>query len=273
MIDDPVLRDALNAYLRDEPPMRLTPETVVRSGRRGRAIRQTATAAFSALTVAVIALGFHAAATRNITQPATPGVTSTTGVAPTESSEPVSGIGGDPGYVEPVPNLLANVVRLTLPKSPLYLKNIYANDWRQSTPLSPQDVENATNWHAVYQLGPNAWHELRVTLSVNPPEATSTAAKARRTCKGVKPVCLISPGQRGTHLVVQVMPTGPGTWTRTVVHHMYGDRSAVAREQVQASSLAQANKRFAIPLARLKQLATDPRLVVPDPKVTPPLPR
>lgn len=271
MIDDPILREALDAHLRGEPPMRLTPETVVRSGRRRRAVRQTATAAFSALTVAVIALGVHAAATSNISQPAKPAVSS-----PSEVEQP--GIGNNPTYTDSLASVMPTAVRVALPKSPLSLKNIYPSDWTRDTPLAPEQAQNATDWHAIYQVGPQFWHELWVSAYLDPPQSASTAAKARASCRGVNPICLVSKAsdsyqEPGSYFVVKVTHTGNGIWARSVTNLRYGDRSVVVREQVLAAGVVDAKKKFAIPLGKMKQLATDPRLFVPEPQVRPVLRR
>lgn len=276
MIDDPILRDALDAHLRDEPPMRLTPETVVRSGRRRRAVRQTATAAFSALAVAVIALGVHAAATSNISQPAKPDVSSPSHV---EAQALLPGVGDDPKYTDSLASVIPSAVRVSLPYSPLSLKNIYPSDWTRETPMAPEQAHNATDWHAIYQVGPQPWHELWVSAYLNPPDKASTAAKARAACKAVRPICLVSKASdtnqspSGSYLVVQVAHVGNGTWARSVINVRYGDRSVTVKEQVLASGLADAKKKFAIPLGRMKQLAVDPRLFVPEPQVRPPVGR
>ncbi|WP_328994398.1 hypothetical protein OG394_08120 [Kribbella sp. NBC_01245] len=273
MIDDPILRDALDAHLRGEPPMRLTPETVVRSGRRRRAVRQTATAAFSALTVAIIALGIHAAATSNISQPAKPDVSSPSDV---EQPELLPGIGNDPKYTDSLASVIPSVVRVSLPYSPLSLRNIYPSDWLRDNALAPEQAHNATDWHAIYQVGLQPWHELWVSAYLNPPDKASTAAKAHAACKSVRPICLVSKASdtnqvsSGSYFVVQVTFIGNGTWARSVINVRYGDRSVTVQEQVVATGLADAKKKFAIPLGRMKQLAEDPRLFVPEPQVRPP---
>jgi hypothetical protein len=273
MTDDRAVRDALHAHLGSGPPMTTTPELVLQAGRRSRTMRQVATTALSGMTVAAVAIGTYAVVGTGDPRPLDPPMGGLPSVVATPTT-PVQAPGSKPVYGGPVPALIKARVRAALPGAPLTLDTVYPSDWNRSTPLPPAQAANATDWHGAYTVKKAVSHEFWVGVFIEPPGTKPTAADLRQNCKalGGPAYCSYSVLPDGSLLFRQIT-SAKGRWTRTALHFRNGDRTVNVREKVDATSLADANKKWSVPLSKLYQLATDPLLNIPQPQIRPPLPR
>ena len=262
MTEDRAVREALGSYPDAEPPMNLTVDTVLTAGRRRRTLRQAAVTAFSGVTVAAVAFGIYAG------QPASE--------PPFGAPDaPALGVHDDPNRQlhNPVAALIQARVRTALPTVPLTLDQIYPSDWNHDVALPAEQAANATDWQALYTVGTKE-HQFWVGVFLSPPSPKPIEAELHNRCQrlGGPTKCsyVISPD--GSILFRQIRTTGNGIWVRVVNHRRPGDREVTVQERVPAASLADALKKWTIPVSKLDQLATDLKLVIPDPQVRPPLP-
>jgi hypothetical protein len=262
MTEDRAVREVLSSYLADEPPMNLAVETVLAAGRRRRVVRQAGGTVIGAVAIAgaafTIALG-----------PTTFGPS----VAGSDKPAVVTQADRYFQHSDPVAALIQDRVRAALPDVPLQLTQIYPSDWNHTTALQPSEAKNATVWEAHYIIGGDQQHELWMTVEISLPTHPPTEAELRRTCQQAnQSACSYVVGQDGSALVRATYSVGDMGFTRTVRQDRPGNRSVNIQERIQASSAADAAKKWTVPAAGLDKLATDPHLEIPAPEVRPPSP-
>jgi hypothetical protein len=176
-------------------------------------------------------------------------------------------------YSDPVAELIQERVRLALPTVPLMLTQIYPRDWNQLSALLPSQANNATEWDAHYTVGGDQQHQIVMSVDITPTSSVRTEADLRSNCQNSAALrCSYVVGGDGSLLIREARNVGVGRWSRTVTHVRPGNRSVFIEERIQAAGLADALTKWTIPESALDQLATDTRLEVPEPQVTPPAP-
>jgi len=276
MTEDRAVRDALGAYLDLEPSMNLTIDTVLAAGRRRRTVRLAASAAVAGTTVAAVAFGLYGVIGPWHASPAMPSTSSgggaaISGPAVTAATSSPAIVTGDV-YGGPAAALIRARVQSALPGAPLTLRKLYPSDWNRDTSLPPDEAANATDWHGIYKLGNQPKHEFWVSVLINPPGMSP--AIPPNVCKDVggPAICAYPTLPDGTKLIKQIYTSGNNIWNIMLINVRGGDRSVNVRERLSATSQADATSKMTLSLPKLKQLATDPQLKIPQPKVLPPYP-
>jgi hypothetical protein len=274
MTEDRAVRDALGAYLDLEPSMNLTVDTVLAAGRRRRTVRQAATAAVTGTTVAAVAFGLYGVIGPSHASPALPssgrGAPVSGPAVTSATSAPVVVSGGV--YGGPVAALIRARVKAALPGEPLTLRQLYPSDWNRDTALPPDQAANATDWHGIYKLGNQPKHEFWVSVLINPPGMSPAIPPDACKDVGGPAICVYPTLPDGSKLIKQIHTSGDNVWSVTLINVRGGSRSVNVRERLSATSQADATSKMTLSLPKLKQLATDPQLKIPQPKVLPTYP-
>lgn len=245
MTDDTLLREALTDRLTAGPPLTLTPADVLTAGRRARTRRQLTALSAAALTLAGVAVGGVALLADGDLAPA-----------------------GVPAVVveSGVPAVLEASMRSGLPGGEaLERRTIYPSDWNRKTPLPAGEEANATDWHGEFGIPDHPTHDVWVGVSVNPPKSNPSETELSRQC-GTDPRCKVRRLDDGTLLLTQTVQTADRS-IRSAIHFRAGDRSVNVRERIENGG-----SDWVYTTAQLEDVATDPRLVIPAPATTPPLP-
>jgi hypothetical protein len=257
MTDDSMLREALTDRLIAEPPLNLTPSDVLTAGRRARIRRQFAVVAAGGIGVAVVMAGGFALL---------PGGE----VAPAPASPPAAAVPPAAVVQSGVPGLIEARMRAGLPGGEaLIRRTIYPSDWNRNTPLPNAEAKNATDWHGQFGIPGHPTHDVWVGVFVNPPGSNPTEADLRRQC-GSDPRCTVQRLGDGSLLLSQTAGTAQ-RWFRSAIHFRAGDRAVNVRERITGAGSEPPSSWVYSP-AQLAAVAKDPRLVIPAPVKTPPLP-
>jgi hypothetical protein len=175
-------------------------------------------------------------------------------------------------YGGPVAALIRARVQAALPGAPLSLRKLYPSDWNRDTSLPPDEAANATDWHGIYKLGNQPKHEFWVRVLINPPGMSPAIRRMRVRTSAARRSARTRLSPDGTKLIKQIYTSGNNIWSIMLINVRSGERSVNVRERLSATSQADATSKMTLSLPKLKQLATDPQLKIPQPKVLPSYP-
>lgn len=152
--------------------------------------------------------------------------------------------------------------------------DVYPSDWNTDGPLPDAQFANATDWQAVYDLGPD--QQLTVLMAKKTPgqrEGTRCHPDDAQGGSG-QPNCVtyVVPGGVVVSDSYQIDLTQGRVFTFITTFTRDDGSQVVAMDRVKAMSWEAAEQQVAFSPDQLRPLVTDDALDFPDPVVTPPPP-
>ena len=150
---------------------------------------------------------------------------------------------------------------------------IYASDWNHDGPIAADQVPNATDWEAFYDVSPSDM--LAIAMSKRIPGGLKEDECSDIPSTVGQPPCDISHLADGSTLVTDSFTLVEGGashyWFTTTLARADG-MVVTANQRIDADSWPEATDRRTYDPAQTAALVEDPALTFPDPVVTPPPP-
>lgn len=183
----------------------------------------------------------------------------------------------DPGY-QAIVDRIETVTRGHLTGVKPRTDDVYPSDWTRDTALPEQRWEYATDWHGLFTVADASGdQDLWVSAMYMPAGERQSLADDRAYCDQQQSGrCEVDGTTNAWTVTDELLSTADGVdtyWLRVRAVRDGGAYSNLVRIGVHTSSLAQARERWAVDVAALRAIATDPDLAIPQPVAWPPPPQ